>query len=256
LLVFDSIFSAQIPPSAISSHGEILNYLNLIKVWHRATIHPPVAPFSAASKLVTAKQSSVLGGTMHHQARLIFASAVALMAVQTTQSAWPNNQAQPPVKVADKPANSPKPCAQNPSNRQFDFWLGEWDVVTADAAKPAGTSKIELILGDCVIQENWTSLGNAGYQGKSYNTYNSDLHRWEQFWNDNMGGMIHFYGGLKEGVMDYWTDEIPQQDGTKLKRHLQFIPSGKDKVRQFSQASTDGGKTWQVEYDFIYNRKK
>ena len=160
------------------------------------------------------------------------------------------------AKVIEQAEHNRKPCAYNPLNRQFDFWIGEWQVVTADGAKPAGTSKIELILGDCVIQENWNSSGNIGYEGKSYNAYNPDLHRWEQFWNDNAGGMIHFYGGLKDGVMDYWTDEIPQKDGTRLKRHLQFIPSGSDKVRQFSQGSTDGGKTWNVEYDFIYIRKK
>ena len=160
------------------------------------------------------------------------------------------------ANVAEQVKRNAKPCAYNPLNRQFDFWVGEWDVVTADRADPAGSSRIELILGDCVIQENWTSGGNAGYEGKSYNIYNPDLHRWEQFWNDNAGGMIHFYGELKSGVMDYWTDEIPQKDGTKLKRHLQFIPSGADKVRQFSQGSTDGGKTWHVEYDFIYQRKK
>ena len=57
-------------------------------------------------------------------------------------------------------------------------------------------------------------------------------------------------------MMDYWTDEIPQPDGKKLKRHLQFIKMGADKVRQFSQGSNDGGKTWFVEYDFTYNRKK
>jgi hypothetical protein len=73
---------------------------------------------------------------------------------------------------------------------------------------------------------------------------------------NNVGGNIFFYGGLKDGVMDYYTDEIPQPDNTKLKRHLQFIPSGPDRVRQFSQGSTDGGKTWQIEYDFTYNRKK
>jgi tetratricopeptide (TPR) repeat protein len=160
------------------------------------------------------------------------------------------------ARVAEQAKRNAKPCAYNPLNRQFDFWVGEWEVVTADGANPAGTSKIELILGDCVIQENWTSGGNTGYEGKSYNIYNPDLHRWEQFWNDNAGGMIHFYGELKNGVMDYWTDEIPQKDGTKLKRHLQFIPASADKVRQFSQGSTDGGKTWHVEYDFIYNRKK
>jgi hypothetical protein len=67
------------------------------------------------------------------------------------------------------------------------------------------------------------------------------------FWNDNVGGMIHFYGGLSDGGMHFWTDEIPQKDGTKLKRHLQFIPSGKDKGRQFSQGSTDAEKKWKVE---------
>jgi tetratricopeptide (TPR) repeat protein len=160
------------------------------------------------------------------------------------------------AQVVEQTQHNLKPCAYNPTNRQFDFWIGEWSVVTADGSSPAGDSKIELILGDCVIQENWTSAGNIGYSGKSYNTYNPDLHRWEQFWADNSGGMIHFYGEMKDGVMDYWTDEIPQKDGTKLKRHLQFIPSGKDQVRQFSQGSTDGGKNWHVEYDFIYNRKK
>lgn len=160
------------------------------------------------------------------------------------------------AKIFEQATHNLKPCAYNPLNRQFDFWIGEWDVVTAEGANPAGTSKIERILGDCVIEENWTSVGNIGYQGKSFNIYNADLNRWEQFWNDNAGGMIHFYGGLNDKVMDFWTDEIPQKDGTKLKRHLQFIPSGKDKVRQFSQGSTDGGKTWKVEYDFIYTRKK
>jgi tetratricopeptide (TPR) repeat protein len=160
------------------------------------------------------------------------------------------------AKIFEQVTHNLKPCAYNPLNRQFDFWIGEWDVVTADGANPAGSSQIELILGDCVIQENWTSAGNIGYQGKSFNIYNADLNRWEQFWNDNGGGMIHFYGALNDKVMDFWTDEIPQKNGAKLKRHLQFIPSGKDKVRQFSQGSTDGGKTWKVEYDFIYTRKK
>ncbi len=56
--------------------------------------------------------------------------------------------------------------------------------------------------------------------------------------------------------MDFYTDEVVQPDGTKLKRHLQFFNLSPDKVRQFSQGSTDGGKTWKVEYDFTYTRKK
>jgi tetratricopeptide (TPR) repeat protein len=148
-----------------------------------------------------------------------------------------------------------KPCADTPENRQFDFWVGEWNVETTQGGVPAGESKIELILGDCVVQENWQSNGNP-YSGKSYNMYNAALKRWEQYWVDNSAGNIFFYGGLKDGVMDYWTDEIPQGSGPSLKRHLQFFKLGPDKVRQFSQGSTDSGKTWKPEYDFTYIRKK
>jgi tetratricopeptide (TPR) repeat protein len=147
------------------------------------------------------------------------------------------------------------PCAYSPERRQFDFWVGDWDVVATRSGDPAGTSHIERTLGDCVIWENWSSLGSS-YSGKSYNTYDANLKRWEQFWVDNVGGMVHFYGGLKEGIMDFYTDDVPQPDGTKLRRHLQFFNLGADKVRQFSQKSSDGGKTWTVEYDLTYSRKK
>jgi tetratricopeptide (TPR) repeat protein len=159
------------------------------------------------------------------------------------------------AKMRQQVERNLKPCASTPENRQFDFWLGEWNVETTNGGVPAGQSKIDLILGDCVILENWQSDGNP-YSGKSYNTYNAALKRWEQFWVDNSAGNIFFYGGLKDGVMDYWTDEIPQPSGPPLKRHLQFIKLSPDKVRQYSQGSTDGGKTWKPEYDFTYVRKK
>ncbi len=158
------------------------------------------------------------------------------------------------AKMRQQSEHNLKPCASTPENRQFDFWLGEWNVETTQGGIPAGKSKIELILGDCVVQENWQSDGNP-YSGKSYNVYNAALKRWEQYWVDNSGGNIFFYGGFEHGVMDYWTDEIPQPSGPALKRHLQFTKLGPDKVRQFSQGSTDGGKTWTPEYDFTYVRK-
>jgi tetratricopeptide (TPR) repeat protein len=159
------------------------------------------------------------------------------------------------ARLVEQARKNQRPCAYTPENRQFDFWVGEWSVATTQGAVPAGDSRIELILEDCIVQENWKSL-NSPYSGKSYNVYNQSLKRWEQYWVDNVGGNIFFYGGLRDGVMDYFTDEIPQAGGPPLKRHLQFIPLGPDKVRQFSRGSTDGGKTWTVEYDFTYTRKK
>jgi hypothetical protein len=92
-------------------------------------------------------------------------------------------------------------------------------------------------------------------RGQELQHLDAGLQRWEQFWVDNRGGMIHFYGVSKEGVMDFWTDDIPQPDGTKLRRHLQLLNLRPDKVRQLSQGSKDGEKTWNVEYDFTHLRK-
>jgi tetratricopeptide (TPR) repeat protein len=47
------------------------------------------------------------------------------------------------------------PCRYSQEARQFDFWIGEWDVKST-TGQAAGRSSIEIILGDCVIFENWT----------------------------------------------------------------------------------------------------
>jgi len=155
-------------------------------------------------------------------------------------------------KVAAQVQPNGLACAA-PEFSQFDFWIGDWDVTGALKGVPAGTSHISKEMGGCVIWENWTSKG-SGYFGKSYNTYNVNLHRWEQYWVDNGAGSMFFHGQLKDGVMDYWTDDIPQPDGKMMRRHLQFFNLSPDRVRQFSQQSFDGGKTWKVEYDLIYTR--
>jgi hypothetical protein len=97
------------------------------------------------------------------------------------------------AKMRQEVEHNLKPCASTPEDRQCDFCLGAWNVQTTQGGVPAGQSKIELILGDCVIQENWQSDGNP-YSGKSYNIYNTALKRWEQFWVDNSAGNIFFYG--------------------------------------------------------------
>ncbi len=143
------------------------------------------------------------------------------------------------------------PCRHKPEYRQFDFWIGEWDVVTTQGHDPAGTSSIQLILDQCVLLENW----KGGSSGKSFNHYDSTTKKWIQDWVDNQSNGVHFEGQLENGVMSFYADS-PNSDGTRSRRHLQFFKLDVDHVRQFSQQSTDGGKTWTVEYDLTYNRKK
>jgi len=78
---------------------------------------------------------------------------------------------------------------------QFDFWIGEWDVHTADG-KLAGTNRIEREYDGCVVHERY--VGARGYSGESLNTYDSGRKVWHQTWVDNqstlllLGCLAHF----------------------------------------------------------------
>ena len=153
--------------------------------------------------------------------------------------------------VMEKADTMAHPCVHRPEYRQFDFWIGEWDVVTTQGHNPAGTSSIQPIIDHCVLLENWT--GGGGGTGKSFNHY--DTSKNIQDWVDSQSNSIHFEGKLEDGVMSYYADSS-RPDGTPIRRHLQFFKLDADHVRQFSQQSSDGGKSWTTEYDFTYNRKK
>src|SRR3982751_391018 len=66
------------------------------------------------------------------------------------------------------------PCPTMAEARQFDFWIGTWDVTPWQVAAPTakqkmGVNEVYPILEHCVISENWT--GVRGSNGKSYNFY-------------------------------------------------------------------------------------
>jgi len=154
--------------------------------------------------------------------------------------------------VIEKADTIARPCVHHAEYRQFDFWIGEWDVVTTQGQNPAGTSSIQPIIDQCVLLENWTGGGGTG---KSFNHYDTFRKIWMQDWVDSQSNSIHFEGKLEDGVMSYYADSR-KPDGTPIRRHLQFFKLDPDHVRQFSQQSSDGGKSWATEYDFTYNRKK
>jgi hypothetical protein len=151
------------------------------------------------------------------------------------------------------------PCTTDPIYRQFDFWLGEWDVFRKDGKK-AGDSKIDLILDSCIILENWKSANQFNglyYAGKSFNTYNAVTKQWQQTWVDNVGGSVEFLEGhFENDKMIFQTKPFPLSKDTMAVRRLTFFNLGKDKVRQYSEISRDNNSTWTPEYDLEYRRKK
>lgn len=144
-----------------------------------------------------------------------------------------------------------KPCAARPEYRQFDFWIGEWDVQAG--GQQAGASSVQLILGDCVIFENWT--GARGMTGKSFNIYNAAKGKWQQTWVDSTGNVLELYGEFKDGAMRL-VGEKPGPNGGKIINKLSFFPLEGGRVRQLWESSQDDGKTWSTAFDGLYIRKK
>ena len=167
---------------------------------------------------------------------------------------------------AQPPAQPPKPpdCS-DPVYRQFDFWVGAWDVVTNPATVPPGTpppapgakpdsNVIEKAHGGCVLVENWTAPGQTG---QSFNIYDRATRQWHQTWVDNGGGLHQYWGELKDSNMVFM-GQVPLGPASRFAGRrtvrLTFFPLGPDTVRQFSEALNMDG-TWSVNYDLIYTRR-
>lgn len=142
------------------------------------------------------------------------------------------------------------PCRYSTESRQFDFWIGEWDVKNTQG-QSAGKSKIELMLGDCIIFENWTSALPNVYSGKSFNLYNNVTKKWMQTWVDDKGAVIEFIEGeYKDGKLTFITKPDAQHQITRLT----FYSLNPNLVRQHFEVTSDNGKTWTTTTDLYYNR--
>lgn len=155
--------------------------------------------------------------------------------------------------------NAQKPCVVDPLYRQFDFWIGEWDVFGKNGQK-SGDSKISVILDSCVILEEWTSAQlnqRIVFTGKSFNSYNRASRQWQQTWVDNTGGSTEFLKGKFENhKMVFQSDPFNFNKDTMAVRRLSFYHLSPEKVRQHGEISKDKGKSWATEYDLEYRRRK
>lgn len=147
-----------------------------------------------------------------------------------------------------------RPCENQPQYKQFDFWVGEWDVkqTGSETGPSAGASRIEKVSGGCAILENWES---PGFTGKSWNFYDVAAGNWRQIWVDVSGRKAEFAGEYRDGAMRFEGEAITAS-GQRIKSRMTFFNLDSNKLRQFAERSTDGGKTWTVTVDFTYLRKK
>jgi len=142
----------------------------------------------------------------------------------------------------------PQPCSA-PESKQFDFWIGDWDVY-GPKGKIAGTNRIDKMYG-CVIHESWKS---ASIEGQSFNAYDADRGVWHQTWVDSGGTLLLLEGGLRRGAMTMSDRNVPRKKDPLQVNEITWTPNADGSVRQHWRVSGDGGKTWKTSFDGKYMR--
>ncbi|MEM6639722.1 MAG: hypothetical protein AAF610_07455 [Pseudomonadota bacterium] len=147
--------------------------------------------------------------------------------------------------VQDKTSSGP---CQTEQHRQFDFWLGTWDVYNqATPDKPPSRNVITLKHGGCTVHEEYVA---GRYNGSSVNIYSSATGSWHQTWTDVVGTALFLKGGLDErGRMVLFSSG----ESGPLDR-ITWTPLDNGDVRQHWQQSKDNGATWVDVFDGLYKK--
>lgn len=147
----------------------------------------------------------------------------------------------------------PAPAAleADPAARQFDFWLGDWDVAWGEGQR--GRNRVEAILGGHVVLEQFDGRPAMSFQGLSVSVYRPLLKQWRQTWVDDQGSYWAFSGGFAEGRLVLMTDDA--RDGRPIRLRMVWYDIAADTLDWNWERSDDGGETWQVLWHLHYTRR-
>lgn len=158
----------------------------------------------------------------------------------------------PPAAHAEEavpPADHRQVCASS-QHRQFDFWIGTWDVVNRlvpeeDRSDRRATNRISLEEGGCVLAERYVTIG--GYTGRSYSFYDAARGVWHQTWIDSRGQALYLEGGFEDGAM-----VLGGESPGGRRQRITWRPLEDGRVQQLWEVSEDGGESWKKVFDGLY----
>lgn len=138
----------------------------------------------------------------------------------------------------------------DPAARQFDFWIGEWDVLSPKG-EPIGGSAITREIGGRVLVER--HHGRRGYEASGFITYDSAARSWRRTWVDSDGLELRLAGGLAGGQMVL--EGARSGSGYEILDRIRWEPRKDGTVRKLWETSQDRGRTWTAAFEGIYRRR-
>lgn len=140
----------------------------------------------------------------------------------------------------------------SPESKQFDFWIGEWELSYVEDGKPGKSrNRVTKVLDGCAVLEEFTGEPGTKLNGRSYSTYDRLARTWKQTWVDNTGAYLDFTGAFAEGRMTLARDATA---GKGVKQRMVFQDIRRDSLKWLWQKSEDGGATWKTQWEIDYRR--
>jgi hypothetical protein len=157
----------------------------------------------------------------------------------------------PPLAAAPVLASAAGGTCAAAQYREFDFWLGDWDVFDVGApATPVARAHITRILDGCVVHELYEAA-SGGLHGESYSIYDRTRSLWHQTWVTNRGRLLQIEGGQREERMMFNGSYLADDGKNTLIRALWWAV--RDGVRERAEVSADDGHTWQPSFDLVFH---
>ncbi|QGY80727.1 hypothetical protein [Sphingorhabdus lacus] len=153
------------------------------------------------------------------------------------------------VSRAEVQAGPPGTGCTDPVYRQLDFKIGEFKV-TGIGGEPAGESKVESVLGGCLLVEHWR--GAISGFGRAHMFFDKSDQLWRLIYVTDDGATMYLSGKFQGDTL-ILTGENDLDSMVGLHR-MSFSPLPDGGNRQYWELSTDKGATWTVIHDGTYRR--
>ncbi|MEJ2218587.1 MAG: hypothetical protein P8099_18510 [Gemmatimonadota bacterium] len=173
------------------------------------------------------------------------------------------------LTVATGAARTTDAHAQTPCggpHRQFDFWLGDWNVRnhnllpnrTPQNFDGSATDRVYAVVDGCAVVENWQGEAFGRFiRGFSVRAYDPAAHTWTVALLWPMQGSLRwgeFHGGFSAGRGDFLSRRVNVNGDTTIVR-LSFLNIGTDSLQWQNGTSTDGGRTWTSSWRMDFHKR-
>lgn len=147
-------------------------------------------------------------------------------------------------------------------HRQFDFWVGEWDVnlrmIQDDGGfedRVAAVARVYAILKGRAVLELWDSPPIKGYSLRYYDPAADEWVLWLNWPGENRSRSSSLSGGFRHGRGDFFAERT-STDGDTTRFRYSFNDITSVSLRWDDHTSTDGGKTWRPNWIMEFTRKR